>query len=41
MILAELSGGITLRLERGRNRASLGWHADVGAGLADGGQARA
>ena len=41
MVLAELSGGIALRLERGGNRASLGRHADVGAGLADGRQARA
>ena len=41
MVLAELSGGIALRLERGGDRAGLGRHADVGAGLADGRQARA
>ena len=41
VVLAELAGGIALRLERGGNGASLGRHADVGAGLADGRQPRA
>ena len=41
MILAELSCGIALGLERSCNRRSLGWHSDVGAGLAHGCQARA
>ncbi len=41
MVLAELPGGVALRLERGGERAGLGRDADVGAGLADGGQARA
>ncbi len=38
VVLAELAGGVALRLERGGNRAGLGRHADVGAGLADGRQ---
>ena len=35
VVLAELPGGVALRLERGRDGACLGRHADVGAGLAE------
>ena len=38
VVLAELPGGVALRLERGGEGAGLGRHADVGAGLADGRQ---
>ena len=41
VVLAELAGGVALRLERGGERAGLGRNADVGAGLADGRQTRA
>ena len=41
VVLAELPGGVALRLEGGGDRAGLVRHADVGAGLADGRQARA
>ena len=41
VVLAELAGGVALRLEGGGDGAGLGRHADVGAGLADGRQARA
>ena len=41
MVLAELPGGVALRLERGGERAGLRRHADIGAGLADGRQAGA
>ena len=40
VVLAELPGGVALRLERGGERAGLGRQADVGAGLAHGRQAR-
>jgi hypothetical protein len=41
VVLAELRGGIALSLERGRKRAGLRGHADVGARLADRRQAGA
>ena len=41
VVLAELAGGVALRLERGGDGAGLGRHADVRAGLADGRQTRA
>ena len=41
MVLAELAGGVALRLERRGEGAGLGRHAHVGAGLADGRQAGA
>src|SRR5262245_26035786 len=41
MILTELSGSITLRLQRSRKRASFHRDPDVGPGLAYGRQARA
>ena len=41
VVLAELAGRVALRLERGGERAGLGRHADIGAGLADGRQAGA
>ena len=41
MVLAELAGGVALRLERGGNRAGFGRHADLGARLADRGHAGA
>src|SRR5262245_5030687 len=40
MVLPELSGCITLGLQRGRERYSLIRYADIGAGLADSGQPR-
>ena len=40
VVLAELPGGVALRLERGGDGAGLGRHANVGAGLAHGCQAR-
>ena len=41
VVLAELAGGVALRLERGGDRRVLGPQADVGAGHADLGQAGA
>ena len=41
MVLAELPGRVALRLQNCRDRHGLVRHADVGAGLADGGQAGA
>ena len=41
VVLAELPGGVALRLQRGGDGDGLGRHADVGAGLADGGHAGA
>src|SRR5438552_15960573 len=41
MIFAELAGGVALRFERGGNRASLSWYADLGTRLTDRGHAGA
>ena len=41
VVLAELAGRVALRLQGGGDRRGLGRHADVGAGLADGGHAGA
>ena len=41
MVLAELAGGVALRLERGGNRAGFGRQADLGTRLADRGHAGA
>ena len=41
VVLAELSGGVAQRLQHGGDRHRLVGHADIGAGLADGRQARA
>ena len=41
VVLAELAGGVALRFERGGDRASLCWYADLGTGLADRGHAGA
>ena len=41
MVLAELPGGVAHRLQRGGDGRRLCGHADVGAGLTDGGQAGA
>ena len=38
VVLAELPGGVALRLERRGDRRSLGRHADLRAGLTDGGE---
>src|SRR5207249_9257653 len=40
MVLAELPGSVTLRFERGGNRAGLSWDAGLGTGLANRGHAR-
>src|SRR5207244_1519123 len=41
VIFAELAGRVALRFERGGNRASLSWYADLGTRLTDRGHARA
>ena len=41
VVLAELPGGVALRLQRGGNRAGLSRHTDIGAGLANGSKTRA
>src|SRR5205823_5097227 len=41
VIFAELAGRVALRFERGGNRASLSWYADLGTRLTDRGHAGA